>query len=110
MPIVRVRHPNITGRVFWIIPKAIPEYHNSQNIMKSENRLSYNLSGDLDDQTVMYAPKSFWRVLHYENDTDPRIKLVMNVGWSSVHTKIDYNIRRNPNPNPNNERHKTVQT
>lgn len=31
MPIVRVRHPNISGRVFWIIPKAIPEYHNSQN-------------------------------------------------------------------------------
>ncbi len=22
-------------------------------------------------------------------------KTVMNVGWSSVHTKIDYNIRRN---------------
>lgn len=64
----RVRHPNITGRVFWVIPKGIPEYHNSQNIMKPEYRLSYNLSWDLVDHTVMYAPRSLWRVLHYEED------------------------------------------
>lgn len=62
--------------------------------MKPEYRLSYDLSGDLDDQTVIYAPKSLWRVLHYEKDKDSRVKLVMNVGWSSVHTKIDYNIKR----------------
>ncbi len=64
MPILRVRHPNITGRVFWIIPKGIPEYYNSQNIMKPESPMI------LDDQTVMYAPKSLWRVLHYEKDSD----------------------------------------
>lgn len=90
IPIVRMRYKKDESIIIWTIPKEIPEYYKREDVPKPEYKMTWNYTGELNDEEKLFNLKRFWMVRHFDAS-----KPVLLAGWEYCHQTMDSTIRRN---------------